>query len=253
MNKENTINKDKITKKDICDLLCQKEDKVIRIMKIDVEILNGYEFELSSSFSEKFIELIGPYKEILLDISEELYRCSNKELWNDLKNYGYANLTMIDVLIEANQLNNYIKLDVPCLRLHQSNATNRRKIEKLSVIVKKLEKACIELTKRLHLFIEKYMYELVEINNIDNYELISYFDGEELLYDSFVSVNNLPHYIEKFNVFKLIKDDDIVTKIEGKLKKDSVKLHKNRAIKVAFNYKDKIIKNLNYCSFLGLV
>ena len=54
-------------------------------------------------------------------------------------------------------------------------------------------------------------------------------------------------------MFKLIKDEDIVTKIEGKLKKDSVKLHKNRAIKVAFNYKDKIIKNLNYCSFLGLV
>ena len=201
MNKENTINKDKITKKDICDLLCQKEDKVIRIMKIDVEILNGYEFELSSSFSEKFIELIGPYKEILLDISEELYRCSNKELWNDLKNYGYANLTMIDVLIEANQLNNYIKLDVPCLRLHQSNTTNRRKIEKLSLIVKKLEKACIELTKRLHLFIEKYMYELVEINNIDNYELILYFD----------SISNSTTFLSKLTLTTKISPDILLS------------------------------------------
>lgn len=240
----------KITKEDIYELLSQDEDKEIRIMKIDVEILSGDKFKLKSSFSERLLEIIGPYKQILLDISEDLYRCSNKELWNKLRDTGYTNFTMIDVLIASNQLNNYIKLDVPVLRLHQCNINNKKLMRKLSLIIKKLEKACKDLTERLCSFMEKYVPTLINTPIADNYELILYFDGEELLYNGFVSTSDSPSYVEKFNIFKLMKNEDIMTKIEDKLKENSVKLRKNRAIKVTFDYNNKIMNNLNCCPLL---
>lgn len=247
------MSKDKITKEDIYELLSQEEDKELRIMKIDVEILSGDKFKLKTSFNERFLEVIGPYKQILLEISEDLYRCSNKELWNKLRETGYTRFTMIDVLIASNQLNNYIKLDVPVLRLHKHNKDNKKTIRKLSLIIEKLEDACKELTKNLCSFMEKYVPALMGAPTIDNYELILYFDGEELLYDGFVPTTDSPFYIEKFNIFKLMKDEDIMSEIEAKLKENSVKLRKNRAIKVTFDYNNKAVNNLNCCPLLMTV
>ena len=49
------MSKDKITKEDIYELLSQEEDKELRIMKIDVEILSGDKFKLKTSFNERFL------------------------------------------------------------------------------------------------------------------------------------------------------------------------------------------------------
>lgn len=109
---ENLINMD-----DIKVLLNQEDDKEYRIMKVDVLVPSKSKYRVEFSYSKKFEELLNPFQEELLNISEEIYKKFRTVLHKELNIPAEAKYNLMDITIDNNSLGNYIVIDVPILRL----------------------------------------------------------------------------------------------------------------------------------------
>lgn len=229
---------------DIKSLIKQGEDKELHIMNIDVNIPNKNKYRIEYSYRDTFEELIEPFQEKLIEISEHLYKNLNKEVLKTMNLSNGIKYTLLNVSICSNSLGNYVKIDVPAISLTFKETKNSN-ILYLRYVSEQLEPMSIQLTDRLHSFIDKHMRDLLEKTEINHYELTMYYDGNNLLYSGFVQTTEYDYCIEKYNVFKLVKDEQLLQKLNDKLLNSGTYIPKNRFFKATFIYKDNKINSLN--------
>lgn len=236
---ENLINMD-----DIKVLLNQEDDKEYRIMKVDVLVPSKSKYRVEFSYSKKFEELLNPFQEELLNISEEIYKQFRTVLYKELNIPAEAKYNLMDITIDNNSLGNYIVIDVPILRLLPKKIVKKDRLF-LNYVVDRLEQISINLTRSLHSFIDKYFNMFTKRPLIEDYEFIMYYNGDNLLYSDFVQTSDFDYTMEKYNIFKLVNEENLLERLEKKILNSSMYIPKKRYLKITFSYIDKVISNIN--------
>ena len=78
-------------------------------------------------------------------------------------------------------------------------------------------------------------------------------DVNKFLYKWFIpSSKTISLNLQQYDMYNLIKNKNIIKKIEKKLKDDNIFIHKHRNLKVSFDYKNDNISNLTCLPLLSL-
>ena len=97
------------------------------------------------------------------------------------------------------------------------------------------------------LFINRELQQIVTNSLVLNY------DGKKFLYKGFIpSSKTISLNLQQYDMYNLIKNKNIIKKIEKKLKDDNIFIHKHRNLKVSFDYKNDNISNLTCLPLLSL-
>ena len=109
------------------------------------------------------------------------------------------------------------------------------------------------LTNDLEKLLDKSIKKEVEDLKINNYSLVLNYDGKKFLYKGFIpSSKTISLNLQQYDMYNLIKNKNIIKKIEKKLKDDNIFIHKHRNLKVSFDYKNDNISNLTCLPLLSL-
>ena len=85
------------------------------------------------------------------------------------------------------------------------------------------------------------------------YSLVLNYDGKKFLYKGFIpSSKTISLNLQQYDMYNLIKNKNIIKKIEKKLKDDNIFIHKHRNLKVSFDYKNDNISKLTCLPLLSL-
>ena len=109
------------------------------------------------------------------------------------------------------------------------------------------------LTNDFEKLLDKSIKKEVEDLKINNYSLVLNYDGKKFLYKGFIpSSKTISLNLQQYDMYNLIKNKNIIKKIEKKLKDDNIFIHKHRNLKVSFDYKNDNISNLTCLPLLSL-
>lgn len=245
------LNEDKLNKKDINKILSLENN--ITLFKIETEIVNGKKYRIIESENKNYRTLLKPYKKSLIEISKDLFKISNKNFWNKVTISGSVIHTLVDVYIANNDFSRLITIEIPCANMYSESDLSKNDYNKLLFINKELQKIVTNLTNDLEKLLDKSIKKEVADLKIDNYSLVLNYDGKKFLYKGFIpSSKTISLNLQQYDMYNLIKNKNIIRKLEKKLKDDNVFIHKNRNLKVSFDYKNDNISNLTCLPLLSL-
>lgn len=245
------LNEDKLNKKDINKILSLENN--ITLFKIETEIVNGKKYRIIESENKNYRTLLKPYKKSLIEISKDLLKISNKNFWNKVTISGSVIHTLVDVYIANNDFSRLITIEIPCANMYSESDLSKNDYNKLLFINKELQKIVTNLTNDLEKLLDKSIKKEVADLKIDNYSLVLNYDGKKFLYKGFIpSSKTISLNLQQYDMYNLIKNKNIIRKLEKKLKDDNVFIHKNRNLKVSFDYKNDNISNLTCLPLLSL-
>lgn len=245
------LNEDKLNKKDINKILSLENN--ITLFKIETEIVNGKKYRIIESENKNYRTLLKPYKKSLIEISKDLLKISNKNFWNKVTISGSVIHTLVDVYIANNDFSRLITIEIPCANMYSESDLSKNDYNKLLFINRELQKIVTNLTNDLEKLLDKSIKKEVADLKIDNYSLVLNYDGKKFLYKGFIpSSKTISLNLQQYDMYNLIKNKNIIRKLEKKLKDDNVFIHKNRNLKVSFDYKNDNISNLTCLPLLSL-
>lgn len=245
------LNEDKLNKKDINKILSLENN--ITLFKIETEIVNGKKYRIIESENKNYRTLLKPYKKSLIEISKDLLKISNKNFWNKVTISGSVIHTLVDVYIANNDFSRLITIEIPCANMYSESDLSKNDYNKLLFINKELQKIVTNLTNDLEKLLDKSIKKEVADLKIDNYSLVLNYDGKKFLYKGFIpSSKTISLNLQQYDMYNLIKNKNIIRKLEKKLKDDNIFIHKNRNLKVSFDYKNDNISNLTCLPLLSL-
>lgn len=245
------LNEDKLNKKDINKILSLENN--ITLFKIETEIVNGKKYRIIESENKNYRTLLKPYKKSLIEISKDLFKISNKNFWNKVTISGSVIHTLVDVYIANNDFSRLITIEIPCANMYSESDLSKNDYNKLLFINRELQKIVTNLTNDLEKLLDKSIKKEVADLKIDNYSLVLNYDGKKFLYKGFIpSSKTISLNLQQYDMYNLIKNKNIIKKLEKKLKDDNVFIHKNRNLKVSFDYKNDNISNLTCLPLLSL-
>lgn len=245
------LNEDKLNKKDINKILSLENN--ITLFKIETEIVNGKKYRIIESENKNYRTLLKPYKKSLIEISKDLLKISNKNFWNKVTISGSVIHTLVDVYIANNDFSRLITIEIPCANMYSESDLSKNDYNKLLFINKELQKIVTNLTNDLEKLLDKSIKKEVADLKIDNYSLVLNYDGKKFLYKGFIpSSKTISLNLQQYDMYNLIKNKNIIKKLEKKLKDDNIFIHKNRNLKVSFDYKNDNISNLTCLPLLSL-
>lgn len=245
------LNEDKLNKKDINKILSLENN--ITLFKIETEIVNGKKYRIIESENKNYRTLLKPYKKSLIEISKDLFKISNKNFWNKVTISGSVIHTLVDVYIANNDFSRLITIEIPCANMYSESDLSKNDYNKLLFINKELQKIVTNLTNDLEKLLDKSIKKEVADLKIDNYSLVLNYDGKKFLYKGFIpSSKTISLNLQQYDMYNLIKNKNIIRKLEKKLKDDNIFIHKNRNLKVSFDYKNDNISNLTCLPLLSL-
>lgn len=238
------IKKEAVNIDDIKMLINQKEASEYKIMSIDINAPSKNKYRIEFSYSQKFKQLLEPFQEELLEISENMYNRYRNLIYKNIKIPENITYTILDVSIGSNILGNYIIIDIPLLRLITCDIEKRDKIY-LRYISKKVQCITNELTVNLHSFINDYLSSYTKMPEINEFEFIMYYDGVNVLYNDFIQTNKFDYELEKYNIYKLVCNENLLDKVEDIVFNNCTYLSKKKYYKITFNYENGQVYNLN--------
>lgn len=245
------LNEDKLNKKDINKILSLENN--ITLFKIETEIVNGKKYRIIESENKNYRTLLKPYKKSLIEISKDLFKISNKNFWNKVTISGSVIHTLVDVYIANNDFSRLITIEIPCANMYSESDLSKNDYNKLLFINRELQKIVTNLTNDLEKLLDKSIKKEVADLKIDNYSLVLNYDGKKFLYKGFIpSSKTISLNLQQYDMYNLIKNKNIIKKLEKKLKDDNIFIHKNRNLKVSFDYKNDNISNLTCLPLLSL-
>ena len=244
------MNKDLMDMSDIKMLLNQDENTEFRIMNLGVEVFDNRKYRFKITYSKNLKYLLGPFQEELVDIGESMYKYFRKSISEIIELPDNVKYSIMSVSVESNSLANYIKIDVPFLRLIPEDLNKKERMI-LKYICERLEAITIQLTERLYSYIDESLNYLIDAPKVDEFELIMYYDGDNLLYNDFVQTTDIDYALEKYNIFKLVNEEKLLERIENKFFEIKKRISKHRYFKVNFNYENNEIKNLSCLPMLS--
>lgn len=245
------LNEDKLNKKDINKILSLENN--ITLFKIETEIVNGKKYRIIESENKNYRTLLKPYKKSLIEISKDLLKISNKNFWNKVTISGSVIHTLVDVYIANNDFSRLITIEIPCANMYSESDLSKNDYNKLLFINRELQKIVTNLTNDLEKLLDKSIKKEVADLKIDNYSLVLNYDGKKFLYKGFIpSSKTISLNLQQYDMYNLIKNKNIIRKLEKKLKDDNIFIHKNRNLKVSFDYKNDNISNLTCLPLLSL-
>lgn len=245
------LNEDKLNKKDINKILSLENN--ITLFKIETEIVNGKKYRIIESENKNYRTLLKPYKKSLIEISKDLLKISNKNFWNKVTISGSVIHTLVDVYIANNDFSRLITIEIPCANMYSESDLSKNDYNKLLFINRELQKIVTNLTNDLEKLLDKSIKKEVADLKIDNYSLVLNYDGKKFLYKGFIpSSKTISLNLQQYDMYNLIKNKNIIKKLEKKLKDDNIFIHKNRNLKVSFDYKNDNISNLTCLPLLSL-
>ena len=136
---------------------------------------------------------------------------------------------------------------------------NKKDIDKILSLENNITLFKIETEKNIELTnltndLEKLLDKSIkkEVEDL-KYSLVLNYDGKKFLYKGFIpSSKTISLNLQQYDMYNLIKNKNIIKKIEKKLKDDNIFIHKHRNLKVSFDYKNDNISNLTCLPLLSL-
>lgn len=194
--------------------------------------------------------LLKPYKKSLIEISKDLFKISNRNFWSKVTISGSVIHTLVDVYITNNDFSRLITIEIPCANMYSESDLNKNDYNKLLFINRELQQIVTNLTNDLEKLLDKSIKKEVEDLK---YSLVLNYDGKKFLYKGFIpSSKTISLNLQQYDMYNLIKNKNIIKKIEKKLKDDNIFIHKHRNLKVSFDYKNDNISNLTCLPLLSL-
>ena len=192
-------------------------------------------------------------KILSLENNITLFKISNRNFWSKVTISGSVIHTLVDVYITNNDFSRLITIEIPCANMYSESDLNKNDYNKLLFINRELQQIVTNLTNDLEKLLDKSIKKEVEYLKINNYSLVLNYDGKKFLYKGFIpSSKTISLNLQQYDMYNLIKNKNIIKKIEKKLKDDNIFIHKHRNLKVSFDYKNDNISNLTCLPLLSL-
>ena len=189
-------------------------------------------------------------KILSLENNITLFKISNRNFWSKVTISGSVIHTLVDVYITNNDFSRLITIEIPCANMYSESDLSKNDYNKLLFINRELQQIVTNLTNDLEKLLDKSIKKEVEDLK---YSLVLNYDGKKFLYKGFIpSSKTISLNLQQYDMYNLIKNKNMIKKIEKKLKDDNIFIHKHRNLKVSFDYKNDNISNLTCLPLLSL-